>query len=161
MRKIFLKNPMRTLALALLMVSAPALAGYSDDPDCVAVSNGAKRAASNIYEQVNATAANTGQSTDRTKSCVDQLLEQANRSIPDFGGGIGDLIAKLARDLMSKEACKLLSNAQSSFGSNLPAVSSVYSSQLSDLSGLGSSTAPAQAAPAAMSTLWQRLANLF
>ena len=186
MHKVFSKSPIQTLSLALLIASTPTFAGYSNDPDCQAVSGSAQNGASKIYTQVDESAKGTGDAIARTKSCVDQLLEQANRSVPDFGG-VASVIAKFAKDLMSQQACLLISGAQSQ--SRAPTESARFpTTYTGPLQGVMQSentnmesarfptsyTGPLQGvmrsentntsvAPPAVSTpsIWQRIANAF
>lgn len=156
MHKVCLKSPMRTLSLVLLIASAPSFAAYSDDADCQAVSNSAKNAATRIQEQINVTATNTGQAVERSKSCIDQLLDQANRSVPDFGGGgVGDLLAKYAKDMMAQQGCKLINNAVSQGVAAIPPIvtKSVNSVPTSSPSPTNDNTSG--------SSLWRRISGLF
>lgn len=166
MHKVFSKSPIQTLSLALLIASTPTFAGYSNDPDCQAVSGSAQNGASNIYTQVDESAKGTGEAIARTKSCVDQLLEQANRSVPDFGG-VSDVIAKFAKDLMSKQACSLISGVQSRAMAQLPSIPTTYSGALQGVMNPTNTSMNTGVAPSAMSTpspsssIWQRIANVF
>lgn len=157
MPKVFLKNPKRTLLLALVIASAPSFAAYSDDADCAAVSNAAKNGYSQIAAQADQSAASTGGAIANTKSCIDQLLAQANRVVPNFGGGLIDTITKFASDLMLQQACSLISNTQSQTA-NVPTMPSI-----SGIPAVSSepATAPSPTTTLPAGTLWQRISNLF
>lgn len=159
MRKVFLKNRVRTLLLGLLISSTPAWAAYNDDPDCRAVSNGARAGADREIATIDKVMADTGSAIERSKSCVDDVLSGANRMINDFGGGAmssqwTQALAKQACKVMSDAASTAQSRAQSSVQSQVPqALSQPVIQELSKPT--------AQPAPTSSPSLWQRLANTF
>lgn len=110
MHKAFSKSLARSTLIALAISSLPAFAGYNDDPDCVAVSNGARSGVQRATDAIDQAAANTGAAIDQAKSCVDQLVAYGSRNISDFGGGIQ--IPDSIRRALAQQGCRVLSAAQ-------------------------------------------------
>ncbi len=157
MRKVSLKSQTLPLCLGLLLLSSPVLAGYSDDADCKAVSDSAKAAGNRALGRIEDTATKTGTSIQQAKSCVDEVIAQANRAVSDFGGGA---IAGFASQLLAKQGCQMLSNAQSQLQGQVMGALPAGATQAigtinSNMSGTGVPTIPS--AP----SIWQRITNIF
>jgi hypothetical protein len=160
MHKASWKNRTVPLYLGLLIVSMPAAALYSDDPDCKPVSDAAKMSAVRASSRIDDTATKTGQTVATAKSCVDQVISEANRAVPDFGGDIAGSLGSFVTSLLAKKGCQMFSNAQSQVTSSTAAVSTAAPSASGTALGSlvsGGSSASAPAAPSIM----QRIANLF
>lgn len=164
MHKAFWKKQTLTLSLGLLIVSAPALAGYSDDPDCQAVSNSAKASANRAMNRIDEVAKETSAAIARSKSCTDRVLDGANRAITSFGGAgsIGSVGQQVGNNL-ANQACQMIGRAVPSQATTIynstPQVASAVNQ------GINQVTSGAQPAPDASSaqspSVWQRLTNLF
>jgi hypothetical protein len=162
MHKAFSKNKARKLFLVLLIGSTPAWAAYSNDPDCQAVSNGARAGADRDIERVKQAVTDTGKEIERVKSCIDDVVSGANRMITDFGGG--GLSAQMSQAL-AKQACKMISKASNSAQSS---AQNYYQAQVPQAlqqpiaqQVTQQQQGAAQPAPAAGTSIFQRLANIF
>lgn len=132
MRKVFSKK-LTPLFLVLLIASSPISqvhAGYSDDPDCKPVSDGAKFNRDAVLGTIDTVTSETGQAIARAKSCVDNVVSGANRAIPDFGGGLAGLISSQISSSLAQRACQLLGNGTNvasmvPFRPGVPAAASV------------------------------------
>lgn len=160
MPKICLKSPARTLFLALIMVSASSFAGYSDDPDCKAVSDSAKNAANQASQQIDTVAQQIDAAILNSKSCVDQLLAQANRAVPDFGGGLVTSIANSFRDALIQKGCQIIGNAQNQVqGQVSTAIGSAGLPSIASLPGVSTPPIAPVTSTAAESSLWDRISS--
>lgn len=175
MRKVFLKDRGLPLLLILLLASQQAVAGYSDDADCKAVSDSAKASGNRALERIDEATTKTGAAIEQSKACVDQVLEQANRSVANFGGG-GSL-ANFASNLLAKQSCKLLAKAQAEVKSQVANTQAQLQSQIDKaipadatevINKINKSLpnvnqAAGQAIPQAPMppSVWQRLSNIF
>jgi hypothetical protein len=158
MRKVFSNGRVRPLCLALLLVSSQAIAAYSDDPDCSAVSNGAADSARRELGRLEDTATRTGASIQQAKSCVDEVLAQANRAVADFGGGV---LAGFASQLLAKQGCQMLGQAQTALSGQINgALPPGAASAIGQING-SLSTGGIAPVPAAQPSIWQRLVNIF
>lgn len=159
MRKAFLTGRALPLLLALFLVNHQARAGYSDDPDCKVVSDTAKAAGNRALERIDSVASETGVAIKKSKSCVDDVLSQANRAVADFGGGA---LADFATQLLAKQACQMLSSAQSQLPSSVSRTFSIVTADDFSAAKLpeAARAAGVQTPPVATS-IWRRLANLF
>lgn len=110
MPKAFSKNLAQLALIALAISSVPALAGYNDDSDCAAVSNGARSGAQRTTDMIDNAAKTTGAAVEQAKACVDTLVAAGKRSISDFGGGVQ--IPDAIRTKLALQGCKVLSAAQ-------------------------------------------------
>lgn len=171
MRKASSKSHLPALCLGLLIASAPAIAAYSEDPDCKPVSDGARAGLNRTTNRIDNVVKTTGDATSRAKSCVDEVVGQYNRVVPDFGGGVSSTISKFASDLLAKEGCQLLSDATSRATSALPSVlqpvvsSAVNGGDVANAAGQSltnaATSAANNAANQATQSIWQKLSNLF
>lgn len=169
MRKTFLNGQCLLLCLGLLAASGTSLAAYSDDADCRAVSDSARAGVNRVVESIDTAAVRTGAAVERAKSCVDTVIGEANRAVPNFGGAIGGAISKFAADLLARQSCRIISSAQSQVNSQVRQVTGqaeqVLNQGISQVPGavrpLIGQAAGAATPPADAPTIWSRLANLF
>lgn len=176
MRKVFWKKLIQVMCLGLSLTSGVAFGAYNDDPDCAAVSNGARASVDRTTEIIDQGARTVGSAVEQAKTCVDALTSAATRSISDFGGGIQ--IPDLLRQSLAQQACKVLSSTQTKLTSTIkgqvnsavgsaiqiaptyvqPALQSGVNVISNSDQRVPSAPKPAQAVP---QSLYQRLANIF
>jgi hypothetical protein len=97
--------------------------GYSNDPDCRAVSDAAAYGRDRVMGSIDGVARSTTAAVQRSKGCVDDLVTGALRTIPSFGGGafVNSMVTNISRNL-ANEACAMLSNAQSQANRQLSSI---------------------------------------
>lgn len=152
-------NKQYRLFTALMLASSAALAGYSTDPECKAVSDGAQAGADRILGRIDTVASSTSQAVAGAKSCVDQVLEQANRSVPDFGGGSFGQLSQYASAALARQGCQMISNAQAQALNQVPSQAQPVVRDAAVTLGNGGQPAPSSVFP--QPSIWQRLANVF
>ena len=103
----------KRLILALLIwANFAAAQAQNVDPDCQAVVGAAAAGRDRTLGSIDAVATATSTAVNRSKGCVDELVNGSLRVIPSFGGGFVDRIAAgLSRNL-ANSACQMISTAK-------------------------------------------------
>jgi len=155
-------NKQYRLFAALMLFSSAALAAQQTAQACKAVNDAAHNSMARIQARIDAAQAATSQAVAGAKSCVDQVLEQANRSVPDFGGGTVGSLSQYASAALAKQGCQLIASAQTQAMSQVPSQAQPVIRDAAATLGSQGNGAQSQSAPdAAQPSVWQRLANVF
>lgn len=161
MLKVFSKSRAPLLCLGLLISSNVVLAGFSEDPDCKAVSDGARSSADRVLSRIDQRTQATGAAISSAKSCVDQIAAQANRAISDFGGGMG-AIGQMAVGMLAQQGCQIIGNAQNqvmqqTVGQLPSSAQPAAAAAIGNVTSGGASGSSSTANP----SIWRRISNLF
>lgn len=165
MPKAFSINLARSTLIVLAISALPAMAAYNDQPDCAAVSNGARAGVNRANAKIDEAATNTGTAIDQAKTCVDELVALSARSISDFGGSFQ--IPDGLRRRLAEQGCRVLNNAATRVNTQIsnavdravPDIPAAIRPALDNIQNqLGT---PADQAPPTLPSLLQRLTNLF
>lgn len=153
----------KRLILALLIGANLALAqAQTVDPDCQAVVGAAAAGRDRTLGSIDTVATGTSAAVNRSKGCVDDLVNGSLRVIPTFGGGFVDRIASSLSKNLANSACQMISSAKytaqrqvSPYTGGVDVFDPGYAQSQPGLAG--QTTQPASSSP----SILQRLGRLF
>lgn len=133
------------------------LQAQSVDSDCGRVAAAARDAERYELERIDDAEQRIAEAIERSKSCTDSVIQDLNRAIPSFGGGLIDSIATVLISNLARSACQLIRRSEDRVRSSVPAIPT-------DPSVLGLPTLPVPASTptsgSASTSIWDRLGGI-
>ncbi|MES2977555.1 MAG: hypothetical protein V4731_03960 [Pseudomonadota bacterium] len=142
----------------LVMCGSNGAIAQQIDPACADVQNAANAAGARESRRVTDAQASIASDIQRSQQCGQQIIDSINRSIPTFGGALVDSVAASISKNLASKACQLIERTQSQIGTQIAKV------QLPSPPGIIQQPAAKEApstSPAAATSVWSRLSNLF
>ena len=140
------------------------------DADCQAVVGAAAAGRDRTLGSIDSVASGTSAAVNRSKGCVDELVNGSLRVIPSFGGGFVDRIAASLNKNLANSACQMISSAKytvqrqvSPYTGGVDIFDPRYAQSQPGVAGTATPpTQPASSTPATSSpSILQRLGQLF